>query len=203
MLGTLTGGPAFGGGPALGGGPAFGGGPALGGGPAFGGGPAAGITPALGGGGTSITIVVGGGGGGGTLITIVGGGGGGGGTTLGTDGGDGLDRPKALPLPLPPFSPKALPFPFPPAFEPGGGPTFGGGPAPGVGPPPAIAGVAFKDDTASAAIAQAQSNAARPPTRARSRPLYAQRTTALLSPLQETRLSDKRRLDDQTEPELG
>lgn len=89
-----------------------------------------------------------------------------------------MDRPKALPLPLPPFSPKALPLPLPPA--------------------PAQTG-----ECINAMAAQARSNTARPRTRAFPRSLHAKRTTALRSPLQESRLDQNRRLTDKPEPKFG
>jgi len=62
---------------------------------------------------------------------------------------------------------------------------------------PANAGCAAK-----AAIAQAHSNAVRPPAYPETRSWYAKRTTALLSPLEETRL-DQSSASRQWEPQLG
>ena len=150
-----------------------GGGPAVGGGPAIAGGPALGGGPAFVGGPATVEIDGGGGGGG------------------------PFERPNALPLPLllPPLSPKALPLPLPPAL--GGGPAVGGGPAPGGGF--AITGVAHRVEPAEmATMAQARSRPARLPARASPRSSDAQRTTALPSPLEESRLVQCR-LNDETE----
>jgi hypothetical protein len=82
----------------------------------------------------------------------------------------------------------------------GGGPGFDGGPA--QDGRSASAAVALKEASAKAPLAEAHSKTARPPTRVNPRPFDAIRTTALLSPQEETRLVQCR-LNDARKPQTG